>query len=103
MAYRGKKENTMKVLYEFYEDFGRDGSLNGVFVAEDYEVEKLYGNEVYFGEILGKHSEIFCNITKENLKEIDDVDDLFVNTFDMYFPTGIGYNPLLRWKEDQRG
>jgi hypothetical protein len=35
------------------------GALSGIFVAEEEAVEALIasGKEVYFGEVLGKHSE----------------------------------------------
>lgn len=48
----------MKKLYKFYVDFGRQGDLEGLFIAKDTDVKKLMGTEVYFGEVLGKHSEV---------------------------------------------
>ena len=39
-------------------DFGRMGELQGLFVAEELDVQDLIGKEVYFDEVLGKHSEI---------------------------------------------
>ena len=48
----------MNNLYSFYADCGRQGSLDGLFIATQEEVDKAIGQEVYFGEVLGKHSEV---------------------------------------------
>lgn len=48
----------MKGIYSFYWDCGRMGFIDGVFVADSEDVEKAIGQEIYFGEVLGKHSEI---------------------------------------------
>ena len=57
----------MRSLYRFNLDCGRMGELEGLFVADSRLVDKLIGVEVDFGEILGKHSEICCELEKENL------------------------------------
>jgi hypothetical protein len=43
-------------LYKFFWDCGRNGSVDGIFVAYDKEVEKLIGREINLGEALGKHT-----------------------------------------------
>ena len=48
----------MKKVYKFYCDCGRMGELDGIFIAEEEDVKNAIGKEVYFGEVLGKHSEI---------------------------------------------
>ncbi|ADQ53308.1 hypothetical protein 65p300 [Aeromonas phage 65] len=48
----------MLKLYRFYWDAGRGGSVEGLFVEDSEVVEKYIGSDVYFGEILGKHSEV---------------------------------------------
>ena len=48
----------MNNLYSFYVDCGRQGSLDGLFIATQEEVDKAIGKEVYFGEVLGKHSDV---------------------------------------------
>ena len=55
-------------LYKFYWDCGRMGWLDGLFIAEDIDVESAIGRRVDFREALGKHSEIYgileeCDIT----------------------------------------
>ena len=48
----------MNNLYSFYVDCGRMGSLDGLFIATQEEVDKAIGKEMYFGEVLGKHSDV---------------------------------------------
>lgn len=49
-----------KGIYKLHFDCGRSGELNGIFVDTDIRVAKLIesGINVYFGEVLGKHSEV---------------------------------------------
>ena len=85
----------MKKLYSFYWDCGRMGGLDGIFIAEESEVKAIIGKEIYFGEVLGKHSEI-CGTLDE--------DDIVVKTDDQAFikqlheimdcNTISGFNPL---------
>lgn len=53
-------------LYKFYYDCGRMGDLSGLFVAFIDEVDRLNGREVYFGEVLGKHSDIAITFDKDD-------------------------------------
>jgi hypothetical protein len=48
----------MKKLFSFYADCGRMGSLDGLFIATQEEVDKAIGKYMYFGEVLGKHSDV---------------------------------------------
>ncbi len=48
-------------LYEFYADFGRMGEIESTFVATDEEFAALSNRYMYFGEVLGKHSEIYLD------------------------------------------
>lgn len=56
----------MKAVYKLHYDCGRMGELTGLFIAEKESVDKLIesGQEVYFGEVLGKHSEV-CGPVEE--------------------------------------
>ena len=62
----------MKKLYKYEEDFGRMGELEGLFVADEVDVEKVMGEETYWGEILGKHSEVIGNISKETVTMVSE-------------------------------
>ncbi len=49
-----------KGIYRLTFDCGRSGNLTGVFVDTDLRVKKLVETKmvIYFGEVLGKHSEV---------------------------------------------
>lgn len=79
-------------LYKFTLDWGRMGTIQSLFVADPKEVEAAYGKVLYFGEALGKHSEVEDELTPEMLEEVtDDPDfiDLCINR-DIF----VGPNPL---------
>jgi hypothetical protein len=61
----------MKGIYRFHWDCGR-GELHGIHVADDSEVAKIVGKEAYFGEVLGKHSEIFGDVEADELELVTD-------------------------------
>ena len=84
----------MEKLYKFSWDVGRMGEVEGLFIADEEKVEEMIGSDVYFGEILGKHSEIFGTLDKEDL-EIKSDDESFVSKLKSLLGTSIsGYNPL---------
>ena len=85
----------MKAIYEFFWDCGRMGEISGLFTANTSEVEKLFGREINFGEVLGKHSEISGTIHEDNFT-IKSIDQEFIDTFESIMGEGTvsGYNPL---------
>jgi hypothetical protein len=91
-----------KVLVAFQWDCGRMGNVNGLFVTTTEELETLYGKEVYFGEILGKHSEIVGTVDRGDItvKATDPVFiDKLVEVMDGRL-TISGYNPFDYLEED---
>lgn len=84
-----------KLLYSFHWDCGRMGDLEGLFIAEENEIKKLIGKEIYFGEVLGKHSDIYGKLEEDHLKVITD-DENVISIFENHFSdnTISGYNPL---------
>jgi hypothetical protein len=84
-----------RVIVKLQEYCGRMGSVSSIFVCTKEELESLYGREVYFGEILGKHSEIIVKLTKNNLTVLSDEQD-FVDKFVSIMGNGTisGHNPL---------
>ena len=82
----------MKKLYKFFWDAGRQGVVEGAFVAEEDEVEAAIGRDVYFGEILGKHSEIYGTLEDKDLTVLCE-DQFFIEGF-KNIVGNIGYNPL---------
>jgi len=76
-------ENELAV-FKMNIDFGRMGNLEGVFVAKKSHVKCLIDNkiEVYFGEVLGKHSEIYGPVEEKDIKIISEdpqVIDVIIN------------------------
>ena len=61
-------------VYRFEVDFRRGGGLMGVFLATQQEVDLLIDSKirVYFGEVNGKHSEVYCPIEKGWITLISD-------------------------------
>jgi len=88
----------MEAIYCFDWDGGRGGTLSGTFVADPSTVEKAIGQEAYFGEVLGKHSEVYGPLEAREVKEITR-DPALVDAFKKILElaeqgTGFGYNPL---------
>jgi hypothetical protein len=81
-----------KAIYRFFWDCGRQGNLHGVFVAYKDALEYAVGKELYFGEVLGKHSEVYGTFEASDLELVsDDVKD--VEVFER-LNLATGYNPL---------
>lgn len=81
-----------KKLYKFYGNCGRMGDLSGLFVAEEAEIKSSIGKTVYFGEVLGKHSDISLCLSEDDYTELtDDLD--FITKFEA-FGCQSGHNPL---------
>ena len=62
-------------LYEFRFDCGRSGSLTGMFAVDDRGKKALNaliksGTEVNFGEVLGKHSDVYGPIGASDVKTV---------------------------------
>ena len=75
-------------VYSFYWDCGRQGEVEGVFKATQDEVDRAIGCSVYFGEILGKHSEVYGTIDDGEIELISDDPSVVINYQES------GYNPL---------
>ena len=75
-------------LWSFYWDCGRQGEVEGLFKATKEEVENAIGKEVYFGEILGKHSEVYGTLEEGEIELVSD------NPIEVMNATESGYNPL---------
>lgn len=84
----------MKYLYKFYWDCGRSGELEGLFVAREKEVNEAIGSEVYFGEVLGKHSEVYGTIEEGEIKKLDISPEVVEEVSKYLGNTWSGFNPL---------
>lgn len=83
---------TGKHIYRFTFDCGRMGTLMGLFVADARVINEAIGRKVYFGEVLGKHSEIFGELTSDQF-EVHSSDPNFMEKFER-LGCSSGYNPL---------
>ncbi len=83
----------MKKLYRFYWDYGRMGNVHGLFIMEEERVLAAIGKECYFGEILGKHSEVNGTLTIDDLTVLSE-DQKFIQQFEEIVGTEFGYNPV---------
>lgn len=79
-------------LYKFYWDYGRSGTVTGLFVADSEEVEKAIGERVYFGEILGKHSEVYGDLEEGDITLVSENPEVIKVFIDEEISSG--YNPL---------
>jgi len=86
----------MKKLVRYNVDCGRMGSLDGLFICEDSDLDRIadYGT-VSFGEVLGKHSDVRIKFTKEEFEILTDDQD-FIDRLEKYVGgrSISGYNPL---------
>jgi len=85
----------MKVIARFYWDCGRMGEVDGLFVSTKESLESAYGKEVYFGEILGKHSEVCGTLNEGDITILTEDQDFITKFIEIMGDGGIsGYNPL---------
>jgi len=83
-----------KAIYRLNFDCQRMGSLQGIFVAlkEDVEILKFNAIQIYFGEVLGKHSEVYGPVDDGEIEMVTD-DPTAVEIFEKY-DLASGYNPF---------
>ena len=82
----------MKGIYRFYVDFDRMGELEGIFISTEEEVDNIIGKKVWFGEVLGKHSEV-GGVIEEGEIELITEDIGPVSMFNDY-ALETGFNPF---------
>lgn len=83
-----------RVLVKFNWDCGRMGSVTGLFVTTVGTLTKSFGKAVYFGEILGKHSEVYGELSESDITVVTDDKDFIEKLVNLLGPTVSGYNPL---------
>ena len=62
----------MKGIYKFHWSCGRAGELDGIFVADSEQISSANGCSISFGEVLGKHSDIYGTLAAEDFQLISD-------------------------------
>ncbi len=89
----------MKAIYKLHFDLGRGGTLFGLFIGETSKIEALMNSEevIYFGEVNGKHSDVYGPIEDGDITLISDkLEDVeVVERLDL----ATGYNPIETYEE----
>lgn len=78
-------------VYKWYSCFGRSGSLEGIFVATEAAVKAVIGKRAHFGEVLGKHSDVSCDLMEAGFQVLSE-DSAIVAFIHEHGPFGL--NPL---------
>jgi hypothetical protein len=85
----------MKVIARFYWDCGRMGEVDGLFVTTKEALESAYGKDIYFGEILGKHSEVSGTLDEGDITILTEDQDFITKFIEIMGDDNVsGYNPL---------
>ena len=90
----------MNKLFSFYADCGRMGHLDGLFIATQEEVDSAIGKHVYFGEVLGKHSEVEGTLEADEITLISDDQEKVNWLLDLLGCNVSGFNPLDYVRDD---
>ena len=91
----------MKNLYKFYWYCGRMGNLEGLFIAEESEVQEIIEKEVYFGEVLGRHSEVYGKIRESDITLVSDDQEKVAWLENLLGNSVSGYNPFDYYEPEQ--
>lgn len=88
------ENSNQKAVYKLNLNCGRMGDLQGVFIAKKSFVEHLIKSEiqVYFGEVLGKHSEIYGKVEESEIELVTD-EQLVIDVIEKHGLEN-GYNPF---------
>lgn len=93
---KGKKD--MSAIYRMKIDYGRAGTLFGLFVSTPEKVQEALSHTLYFGELLGKHSDIYGKLNEEEVQMITD-DPVAVAIF-LQYDLETGYNPVKQYQQN---
>lgn len=69
------------------------GDIEGIFVSTHEELEVSYGETAMFGDVLGKHSEVWDFLGKDSYKILSE-DPKEIEMFVKLVGDEFGYNPL---------
>jgi hypothetical protein len=82
------------VLVSFFKDCGRSGDIQGLFITTKEKLMSSIGKTAYFGEILGKHSDVTVKLTEEDFEIKSEDWDFIDKLMDLLDADISGYNPL---------
>ncbi|MEK0324099.1 MAG: hypothetical protein QQN63_00190 [Nitrosopumilus sp.] len=81
-------------LYKFFMDYGRMGELDGLFFCTPELIDEAMGHEIYLGEVLGKHSDVFFTLEADMIELITDDERVMVALEPHRGAVETGYNPI---------
>ncbi|MCY8532675.1 hypothetical protein MOD13_04760 [Bacillus vallismortis] len=84
----------MKNLYRFFWDCGRSGYLEGLFAATEENVNSAIGEDIYFGEVLGKHSEVYGVLEEGDIEKLYILPEAVEEVSQFLGSNWSGFNPL---------
>ena len=90
----------MLKLYRFCWPQRRGGDVEGLFVEDSDVVENAVGSDVYFGEICGKHSDVYGTLDEEDLTVVSEDQEKISWLVYILGRSISGYNPF-DYIEDQ--
>ena len=88
-----------KYLWKFHWNCRRAGKLDSIFIATQEEVDNLIGKEIWFGEVLGKHSEVYGTVEKGEIVKLDVSQNTVDELYALMGDTLSGYNPVEYYEE----
>lgn len=91
----------MMNVYKFEIEYGRSGTLSGMFIADSDAVAEVVGKEVYFGDVLGKYSDVLVKLEDGDIELIPLEEESIADLFSIFADdkedknvTIVGYNPF---------
>lgn len=90
-----------KLLVHFCWDIRRMGVVESLFICTQEELDNAFGKEIYFGEVLGKHSDIKGTLDLSDIVIKSDDQDFINKLQDIIGSTRIsGHCPLDYMEEE---
>lgn len=84
----------MNLLIKFKWDCGRMGRVEGLFITPEEILKENMDKDVYLGEVLGKHSDVYGKLESGDIVEISRDQELIEKLHSLFGNTLVGYNPL---------
>jgi len=83
-------------LYRYSINVYRFGNIDGLFVSTEESLKQIIGQKIYFGDILGKHSDVDITFEEEDFEKLSDDEEKIDWLIDLFggSMTISGYNPF---------
>jgi len=82
------------ILVKLFWDCRRMVELDGIFITTKEALEKSYGKEAYFGEVLGKFSEISGTLEEDDFESVETTQKFIEELQELLGSNISGFNPL---------